>query len=586
MARSTTARAVATAALLAPAAFAQALPDCLVSDVDPGSSVLRRLVDRDGNGYYEAGTNETYDYIRPGVRQDFRQVVPSPWVPGEYFTIDGNYDGTTNAPRILRFGDADNNGLLDPSEIHIAYDVYAAGFTDPETDSIATDGIAIYWISNAGIYEGIWRSVDLNGDGDFEDNVGGVDETTPALVEASGDPVNGSNSFLIGNIPNTIAAGSTAGFDPSEIQRMYYDPNVSPGSGAPGRFFIEDEHIDQVFAVEDRNNDGDFYDPGEIYLFAATNGNNNSSNPVWRDTHPDHGVAFPQLADAIAVADPTTVPTTYYVLEQQRNSATNPAQNVILRGVDLNMDGDINDAGELATYFQATEMDTFHPFYRLHAMAPWNGDLFVTGDALAPDLHSQMIRLIDINGDNRIDNQTEVFPVFDLPADRFLYMPSMFPAGALGPVQPGLPATTRYTSTADCVGSAGTAHKLRIGGVVLGDDSPVMGTQFLVRTYDAAPSANGVIHIGFEFPAPIPLDVGGNCLLTVNPIMNAPIATDGAGIHDLLLTAPLGPVFDGLSLWFETAVLDPGVNPFNVTVSNGAEVRFGLYGFTAPPNPF
>lgn len=591
MALANTARVLVASFAFAPAVLAQGLPDCLLTEGNVDARLIRRLVDRDQNGYYDAATNEAYDYYRSPLVTAFRQIVPAPNQPGVYYAADGNYTGfaTYPTPRIVRLEDADANGIIDPSEITNAYDMQALlGEADPECDAIATDFIAVYWLMNAGTHEGIWRSVDLNGDGDFEDNVGGVDETTPALVEATGDPVNGSNFHTVYNIPNTAIGdpGAVNSFYPSELQKIYFDPTTTPGSLAPGRFIIEDENHDQLYAVEDRNNDGDFYDADELYLFAAVNGNQNANNPVWRDTHPDHGIAFPQIADAMCVVDYTTLPATYYILEQQSLASGNAAENIVLRGRDLNADGDINDAGEINVFWQGADVDPHTPFNQMHFIATYGGDVYVTGDALLPVEHDQLLRLIDINGDGMIDNATEAFPVFDLPADRQGLVPNFFPQGELAPPPVGLPATVRYTGTASCVATSGTTHKLRIGGVAHGDDSPQMGTSFLVRTYDAALNSNGVIHIGFEFPAPIPLDINGECLLSVDPIMSGAFGTDGAGVGDLLLTAPTAPIFDGLSFYFESVVLDPGATAFNVTLSNGAECRFGQYAFTAPPNPF
>lgn len=574
------ATALTGAVIVLPSALtAQGLPDCLIGNFSGSGEMVIRLVDRNMDGVYDDGTglgqNEAYDYIRIGYDTTPRDIVPSPWVAGEYYLIDGATAPTPDA-RILRFSDANGDGVIDSNELVPALTQTFFGESDMETEGMATDGTAIYWISNGGSHEGVWRSVDLNGDGDFEDNVGGVDETTPALVEPSGDPVNGTNALLILNTPNTMAADPLAPvYNPTETQRIVFDPSQQ-------RFLVEEENVDQIIALQDLNADGDFYDPGEVYLFFAPW--NGGAQRLFRDAHPDVVAGtLPAAGDVRYMAiDDSTNPATYYAMSAEAGAGY---PNIIYRGIDQNADGDINDAGEVNVFFSADPADPVRPFLAFQAMRQHNGDVYVVGDAIVGSGEADMVvQLRDSSGDGVIDNATESLPVFTMPADRGLQVPNFFATGTLTPPPAGLPGTYMYPDAATCLSSAGTTHKLRCGDLTR-NFVPLIGSGnvLALNTYDAAPNTPIAMHVGFPFGFPVPLDLGGTCNMTVDPFVAVPgFTTNAAGEVAVSVTTPGSPAFAGVSIYFQTIAVDLGATPFNVTTSNSARVQFGHYTWIPP----
>ena len=78
------------------------------------------------------------------------------------------------------------------------------------------------------------------------------------------------------------------------------------------------------------------------------------------------------------------------------------------------------------------------------------------------------------------------------------------------------------------------------------------------------------------FPAPVPLAVIGmpGCSAFIDPLFSAGLPTTG-GTASMALGIPSSLPLEGMHFFVQGVVLDVGVNPANLTVSNAADGTIG-----------
>ncbi|MCC6784457.1 MAG: hypothetical protein IT457_16560 [Planctomycetes bacterium] len=547
----------ALACLACASALAAQAPDVLI----PSGSLdgIYRLVDRNGSGFH-TDDGDAYDYVLNGFDSSIRNVVyvttPSPRL----------WCTTTVAEQILSFWDANANGTIEPGEITVALDLPSHfASADHEINGIAHSGNGVFWFTNnSGAQEGIWRCEDLNGDLDFADVVLGVSETRPAAVEPA--------TVVVGN---AVAAGSPT-LALTALDSIEFDPTHGPF----GRFLCEEENFDFTVAFEDGNGDGDFLDPGECYLFSALY----NGGTIGAAANPDVvSGALPVCNEVLSHAvDTSTTPPTHYLLSFD-TTATQLDAALVLRGRDLNADGDVNDAGEVNVYWDGSLDSTgavaaYNFCYGMHAEA---SQVWIAAEWDGAIDEEHLLHTFDLDFDGNANDPGEASVTWRLPVDRTQYEPLVLPAGTLPAAPAGLPGTYAYFGAASCPSSLPGSHNVQIGSDNWNDKVLVGNPNFVVRTWGANPVAAGIYNLGIApLPTPLPIDPPANlCNVYLLGVASLGFVTDATGVNDSVLAIPAQSSLVGGILYWQSIVLDP-ISPLGVTTSDAAWTRFGTYSYS------
>jgi hypothetical protein len=537
---------------LSTAATPAQAPDVLI----PSGSLdgIFRLLDRDGDGAYNS-VGEAYDYVLHGRDSSVRNII---WIPGNPPRL---YYNSTVLEKLLFAWDSNADGIIQlGTEELVALDFATHfGSATHEVNGIAYNGNGVFYVTNdSGTVEGIHRCQDLTGDGDFDD----PNETTPALVEPTHVFV--TNAPNSNNPPLVLDALDSITFDPTW--------------GASGRYLIEEETNDFTLAVEDKNNDGDFDEPGEAYLFCALwNG-----GTLAADVHPDvANGTFPSSNEIREHAvDTRTTPPTYYLASIDTNLG-GPDNAIVYRGVDLNGDGDINDAGEISIFWDGSSdsagAETGYNFCTGLEIA--NGEVYITAEwAGVPDEESY-VRLRDLNLDGDAQDPGETIALWRLGQDKTHYTPLTVPAGVLPPAPPGNPGTYRYYGDATCRGSTGTFHNIQSGTDNFNDKCTIGNAGFFIRTWGVVPNGVGAYNIGVAATS-IPLDPPNNlCHVYTLPLVSFPFGADSIGENNTPLPIPNDPGLIGALLFWQSLVLDPPAT-LGLTTSDGIRMTLGAANYS------
>jgi hypothetical protein len=328
------------ALVLAPALLAQAQP-AHVYWADNWNGRYQRFADLDGDGTY-LGAGEVSLHLGASVPGSSRArtlrlreeagVVVSYWLDEVGDTVfrgvDVNGDGTVSgAGEVTTFR---NSGLLDGGSV-------------PTALALADDG-AVWWTSAFLISQpvnGLVRLFDLNADGD------------------AGDP--GEMVVMVdGNAPHLIEHDlGTATTDAWSLHEL----------GAAGDGVIAHHGPDgAVYRFEDLNGDGDVLDAGESILLLNATGERPDLpiNPDFADgtlKNLQTPAGFPSGFRQVTSVMESGVRAFYFGTEVSpfntsgKNLLGQGINFLIFRGVDGNGDGDVNDAGEVRTYYDGSSTD-------------------------------------------------------------------------------------------------------------------------------------------------------------------------------------------------------------------------------------
>jgi len=249
---------------------------------------------------------------------------------------------------VLRLEDLNNDGdALDAGESKVFVGPgNSAGLSFAFPTGCAFDNQCRAYVVNAGNASGpdaIYRLVDLNGDGDAMDNVGGVNEASYYVADGAFGPGNG----------------------PYGPQEMFFDAN-NVGyvrNSSTGNF--------QIFRFEDLNNNDRADDAGEFTLFL--------------DSTNLSGVAivagFALEPDRVRMSQHTAM----YTLQTASGGV-----DQLVRAVDLNDDKDAQDAGEAAIVWSNAAAG----FTGVDVVSLIDGDVLVTDNS-----GNTVVRLHDANAD-------------------------------------------------------------------------------------------------------------------------------------------------------------------------------------------
>lgn len=249
-------------------------------------------------------------------------------------------------------------------------------------------------------FDGVYRLVDWNQDGDYDDAgevvvyydsaFGSVPLGTP-----SGIAQLANGTALVCDVTSDVIValrdqnGDGDANDPGE-HWVYFDNNNASGVGMFSmqgicvdlldRVFVANGNngqggTDGIFLLEDLDQDGDVLDAGEVRSYCDipnSGGSTGHSNPFDVAVGPDNNL--------------------YYT----DNGLNGPITKGLYRLTDLNLDGDCNDVGEWNLYWQPSS----------GATAPFLGAVLFdqTGAILIADYGSnQVVRGRDLNADDFID---------------------------------------------------------------------------------------------------------------------------------------------------------------------------------------
>jgi len=564
-------------AILAGTALCQG-PDVLI----PSGSLdgAYALVDKDKDGKYTT-PGEAWDYIKALVNTSPRNYV---LVGTKIFFSE------TGRAQIVWVEDTNKDGLIDPkTERHVYFDVTTVSGAGavPGFITLGANGW-LWWCEDGGTAEGIYRSKDLNNDGDAAD----AGETIAVLTETM-------TQVQIANTPKTTAYLNNVvrTLSTTEIDSITYDPTY----GTYGRFLVEDEWSDQVLAFEDKNNNGNFNDAGECYLFCALYPGATTTTPrttrIDHDANPDVVAGkLPISNEIIAVAiDVTTNPATYYLLSGD-TTETQPDAGIVYRAQDSNKDGDCNDAGEVTIFWDGSLDSTgatkaYNFCYGIHANAA-GGVVYINAEFDAATDREQLLKLQDGNNDGDANDAGETTVLWEIPVDRTHYHPAILPAGTLSPLKVQTTLTEiRYYGTPSCATSLSSTsfHNIQFGysDATSGSGasrSPHIGnTHWLVRTWGAAPSATGAYAISpAKIASGIPFDPGGTCNhYQTYAIIALYFTTDTGGTHNQVLPVPNRASLLGLWTYWQSIVLDAQApNGLGITLSDAFEAKIGDWTYT------
>ncbi len=191
--------------------------------------------------------------------------------------------------------------------------------------------------------DAVYRCSDLNGDGDYND----ANEVVPVYRDTVG-------SIVLGN-------------------------NIGLARGVDGTIAVSDTSEDSVILFRDFNGDGDFEDDGEYWRFFDGRPGGNASGLLMIAAN---GIVYQPSTGAWWVASANTA----------------VGSDHILRLVDLNGDGDANDAGEALEYWIAPGGVTGDYIPQAVAVAP-GGAVYYLDVGSTGAIQKGVYRIIDANND-------------------------------------------------------------------------------------------------------------------------------------------------------------------------------------------
>lgn len=350
--------AIGAALALAPAAAAQLddvfiINDAYDSTLGLAEDQLLRLVDLDGSGDFN-GAGEALEFFEFAAPQPggyyFRALrfALEGGTPVAYWTNNATPSAGITAAEVLRGVDANGDGQLDPSEVTQLVDLNVA-LTGPHAVfglAIAADG-------------SVWGSTEYPGGSIFRVSSGTVDV------------------FIDDNTGANYQATSTTGLGLQTVDTDDFSRLTPAGDGV--LVYIDgfgDDRTEGVFKYEDKNGNGAF-DVDELTPFLIPT----DINPAWApnvDFNQDCSASLPlrnlrvtntaagstgeppyfvARLDELATMDLGGSESYYFASESSdsgsfsTNECGESLNGLIFRAVDVNLDGDCNDAGEVNLFY-------------------------------------------------------------------------------------------------------------------------------------------------------------------------------------------------------------------------------------------
>lgn len=524
---------------------------------DPINEQVYRCSDLNGDGDY-LDTDETtllLDYVGLASFNPVSVEVRSEGgVPTIYAVVDFP-DG------LYRGRDLNLDGTVSSSEVNFFFDSQAVyGQTmDPVGVTLTADG-AVWLASDFETIRGLWRLRDLNADGDAMDA--------------------GEFRHLVdGAAPHPVETGlGVVGINGDDMWRLARDGNGVVIYCGFSTSSLADE--DSIFRFEDKNLDGDVLDAGESKLWLNYTG----KNPAL-PKNPDFGTVLPTMQ----VPNLTTPSEPYYGrlnhVETRQNGPTkeyffgcdssstsifstsvtgDKINGLIFRGVDKNLDGDVNDATEVNVYYDGSAdgpLPSFQRVDKIVGMAEDNGFLY-----LADAFGARILRIKDNNADGDAMDPGEISadlwsfgfwgfkpPITD-PLGPFI---EDIEAGPNGLFPPG--SSNWTTSGVGC--SQFSPGPPQIGHV---GHAQVGTSNFSVTVSGTGANLPAVVAYGlsntlwFGIPLPLDLTFAGlpGCFLYQSLTGQINASTGPAGTGSVTIPVPSDPTLVGLPVHLQWLVIN------------------------------
>ncbi|MBT3340062.1 MAG: hypothetical protein HN405_03895 [Planctomycetes bacterium] len=555
----------ATALAVAPLA-AQTSAEYVCYGGQPGTTnwEIRRTVDIDQNGSYLDAAE--------GPRFAFDDMVVVTYIESMEFGTVGNVPAlyaVAGGDLILRMVDLDGDGLaMSAGEVLTYVDTRAAmGVSNTSPDDLVFDSNKVLYVTDDNWStvpqpgSGIHAYIDLNGNGNCNDA--------------------GESSSFVDAATGTITLNESAG--PVTIDLGDFEAITIDSNDVLIAFAQQDRAL---YAFKDLNGDGDAMDAGECWNFCNLVGDKAGLdinvdvaagtlyNPSCVSSSGTGLYATLESLDVDLGAGPGGADIYWIVSNASPNSCAG-ANGLIYRGLDLNADGDLNDAGEVTLFFDAPNSSNMdYPANSIYSAAAHDGGIAFwsnTGPA-GPNWPQNNVEFVwddNNDGDGMDTGETATTWRWD-PDGCYVKSMTTVPVGAFS-----APAAASFTTFGQGgVSSGGTIPS--IGNVGL----PVLGSTFDVTVEFGPSNKPTVLFVGFSntsYNRPpafnLPLDMTfygmpGNFLLT-SIDYEFPNNTNGSGQAAMTLAIPNSASLAGMDVYFQWYMVDPAANSRGAVMSNG-----------------
>jgi hypothetical protein len=481
---------------------------------------LVRLTDLDGDGKYLSSGEVRILFYDEMLGANFSSPRSA------FARLEGGqpviYWIDTQRDVLFRGTDKSGNGRIDIGEdARFRMILVLDGAASPDGLTPTEDG-AVWWCSDAGNALGLFRCIDLNGDGD---------------ANSPGE----SDNLIDGALPHFVETDlGPAPFDAGALLRLANSGNVVVG-------YVQGDD-EALMRFERLNGDADLADPGESRLFLNASGKNAAfpQNLDWQNgllrglvlpAPGGKGNTYAKLCYLCARQE-AGVTAWYFATNQSvgfnaLNTLGEAVNGLVFRGVDLNGDGDLQDAGEVRLYYDGSATTG----------APFQFDQ-ITGLDAAPDgiyvgaLHqgnAVVHRLRDANADgDASDPGEQTFAAFDFtafagPSPFFIGSPwvwdiAVAPNGWLQNYFVDSGVACAPTAAKPVLGFKGDTHVGHPGGIEVRVENVPGGMPAFL-------SIGGSTTSWFGFPLPLDLAFAGlpGCFLYQDAIVQMSAVTIGVG---------------------------------------------------------
>lgn len=380
---------------------------------------------------------------------------------------------------------------------------------------------------------------------------------------------------------------SAQGASNTSPDKLAYNPNT-------GELFVTDDIYSGgptvgsgIFSYVDLNGDGDAMDAGEAWNFCNLVGDKAGleqnadtlsgalKNPSCPSSSGSGLYASLEILDVDWGAGPSGEDL-YWIVSTAFNSSCAGASGLVYQGIDLNGDGDLNDAGEVTLFLDGpnnTSMD--YPPADIYdgkahdggfAIFHNNGPLGGSGTYR----QNQVDFVFDLNGDrtsNQVGEQETKYRW--LPDGCFAVAMEVVPVGEFT-----VPPSARFIPFGDSDTNSSGVDAV-IGNVGL----PVLGQFMEVTLSGGIPGTNSILAIGTSNTmsrfGPLPRNLAGigipGSTLYVSDDFRFPATVDGAGNALVPVVVPNDPNLQGRSFYLQWQVVDPAANARGFILSNAAE---------------